>query len=140
MKAKMNLPVEVEISYIRVNAYIPFWEDAYVNGVADDNDSPTIPCASSCNCYWQPLIEIETGQVLNWQKGVSAETNYKVRDRFKCDFLDEKNETVKSFRGYVPEFMYPGKNGWEDYIMLNINEEGYIERWDKNLVEEFLNL
>ena len=44
-------------------------------------------------------------------------------DDFKCDFLDEKNEAVKSFRGYVPEFMYLGENEFEDYTMLNINGE-----------------
>lgn len=137
METKMNLTLEVELSRICINAYIEYWEDAYVNGMEDDNENPSIPCVDSSKYYWQPIINIETGEVLNWKKGITAKTNYKVRDEFSCDFLDNKEETVKSYEGYVPEFMYPGEKGFGDYIMLTIDKDGYIKNWDKNLVVKF---
>lgn len=138
MKVKMNPSTEVEISYIRINAYISYWEDAFVNGVEDDYENPSMPCVNPEKYYWQPFINIETGLIENWQKGVTASTNYKVSDEFECEFLDKEKKIVKSYGGYVPEFMYPNKKGFGDYIILNIDEDGYIQNWDKDLVAKFL--
>lgn len=138
MKVKIYALTEVEVAYIRVDTYVVFWEDACVNGVQDDNDTPSMPCVDSEGYYWQPLINVETGQIENWEKGITANTRYKVCDEFKCEFLNEKKEVLKSYDGYVPEFMYPNGDGWGDYIKLIIDEEGYIKGWNKDLVSKFL--
>jgi hypothetical protein len=40
---------------------------------------------------------------------------------------------VYSKDGYVPEIMCPEGNGYGDYIIMKVNENGYIANWDADL-------
>lgn len=153
MNLKIKIVKEVDAKFIQVDAGVRYWQDTEVNGEYDVNfipsngkGEPNIPCAVkvkdepentifSDHWRWQPLIEIETGQILNWKKGVKASVLYKVCDEFACDLLDADRKKVYSYEGYVPDFMCPREEGYGDYIDMWIDEEGFIKDWDKNLVK-----
>jgi hypothetical protein len=130
MKFSFNEKKQVEVKYLQVCAGVRYWEDAKVNG-KEDELGDLIPCREKG--LWKPRIGIDEGKILNWKKGVRAEIHYKVCDSGKYDLLDEDGEVVYSKDGYVPEIMCPEGNGYGDYIIMKVNENGYIANWDADL-------
>lgn len=128
MKAKIKIEIEkvVEIKTLNVNAGVRYWEDAIVNGVEDEKGD-LIPCREGKR--WKPIIDIESGKILNWEQGKSAEIHYKVCDDGVYTVCDENGEAVLEIEGYVPKTMYPADNGYGDYIIMNIDENGVIKDW-----------
>lgn len=145
-----------EIFCIKCNIEVRYWNDTEVNGVEDvdffktkGNGCPQIPCAVqvlkeptnviySDHWRWCPIINIENGQIVNWQIGVTANVHYKVCDGFSCSLIGLDDEIVVDFEGYVPSFMSPSENGFGDYIIMFIDKDGYIKDWNKNQVNKFL--
>lgn len=156
MKITINKPIEYEAKYLKVDAGVRYWDDAKVNGEYDTNceDSenpgvpPTIPCAeyigeqnrvlNGGDWRWRPLIDIETGQIVNWRQGTTANIHYKVCDDFACEILDPKKDVIASYDGYVPKVMCPADDGYGDYIIMNIDENGFIQRWNKEFVKSLV--
>ena len=142
---------------ILVSCQPRYWNDSEVNGREDidfiitrGDGQPQIPCAEkikdesekclySDHWAWRPIIDVETGQITNWDEQVDAYVHYKVCDEFECIFQDENGLIITAYDGYVPPFMYPKREGYGDYIILDIDECGYIQHWDKELVYKFLN-
>lgn len=149
MKITINKSIEFEVRFLKVDAGVRYWEDSDIND-QPDNDceeselTPRMPCAShiddqdrilrGANWRWRPIIDIETGQIINWTQGVKARIHYKVCDDFVCDILDANNDVIDSYDGYVPRIMCPADEGYGDYIIMNINENGFIQGWRGNLV------
>lgn len=129
MKVKIKKEVEVEIKTLHVRAGVRYWEDANVNGI-EDNDGKLIPCRVKDEDDWFPVIEIETGKIINWKQGVTADIHYKVCDDGDYYLLDENDEEVLHINGYVPKTLYPEKNGYGDYIIMKVNSEGLINNWE----------
>ena len=143
MKVKVKREVVMDATTILANAYVRYWEDGRINGVRDNADCPNMPCAvKGEKCYrWMPIIDIETGKIRNWREGTTAEIHYKVCDEFECRIIDEKGGEhclIKDYEGYVPYFMYPKECGYGDYVIMDINENGYIQDWDKVAVLNFI--
>lgn len=156
MKITINKPTEFDAIYLKVDASVRYWDDAKVNGVYDTNcedlenpaAAPTIPCAEYVgaqhrvlhgeNWRWRPLIDIETGKIVNWKKGTSANVHYKVCDDFACEILDGNKEVIASYDGYVPKIMCPADEGYGDYIIMNIDEDGIIQGWRKDLISRII--
>ena len=152
----MITKIEVDISTIEVDTKAIYWEDTDVNGTPDIDfyqtkgvGEPRIPCAVQVkeepdNCIysdhwrWRPIIDAETGKILNWTKGVEARVHYKVCDGFGCMFKDSQSNAVRYDEGYVPPFMYPEEDGYGDYIIMRIDKEGQIANWSTTLVRDFL--
>ena len=148
MKITINKPTDFEAKFLKVDAGVRYWEDAEVNGVSDSENPPTIPCAEFIgdknriligqNYRWRPLIDIETGQIVNWEKGFDADVHYKVCDDFQCDILDADMDVIASYNGYVPKVMCPADDGFGDYIFMDIDENGFIQGWNKELIEKLI--
>ena len=144
MKVKVKLKVVVDATTILVDSYVRYWEDTDVNGQPDDDDTPKIPYAVKSECgdyYWKPIIDIETGQILNWQQGVTAKVHYKVCDEFACKVIGQiagVPNLIKDYEGYVPNFMCPKEEPDGDYIVMDIDENGYIKDWCSADVVEFV--
>ena len=127
MKIKIKVEKEVEIKTLQVSAGVRYWEDATVNGI-EDEQGDLIPCRDGN--YWKPKIDIETGQVLNWKKGIKANIHYKVCDDGEYWLQNEKGENVlKSEGDYVPDILAIDDDGFGDYVILSINEDGFINNW-----------
>lgn len=155
MKVEMISKIEVDISTIEVDTELRYWEDTDVDGSPDIDffqtkgvGKPRIPCAVqvkeepdkviySDHWRWRPIIDAETGKILNWANGVEARVHYKVCDGFECMFKDNKGNVIKEYEGYVPKFMCPKEEGYGDYIIMNINVDGYIDGWKTSYVEFF---
>ena len=147
---------DIDCKRILVDCSPRYWEDCKVNGMDDISfieskgvGTPGIPCAEQIkekptDCIyadhwrWRPIIDVETGLITNWRTGVNANIHYKVCDEFSCIFQDDKGLVIYQYDGYVPPFMYPKSNGYGDYIIMDINENGYIQDWNKYKVKEFI--
>jgi hypothetical protein len=128
MEITIKTEQTVDVKSLQVDAHVRYWENSTINGV-DDEDGSLIPCKSGE--AWRPLIEIETGKILNWEQGKKAEIHFKVCDRCCWYLLDANNRVVlKENEGdYVPETLSPKGRGYGDYIIMDIDENGMIDNW-----------
>ena len=65
-----------DINYVKADLAVRHFEDAEVNGVPENEETPLIPFV--VNRRWIIEVDIKKGCILNWPKGVSARVNYKV--------------------------------------------------------------
>lgn len=135
MKAKIKIETEVELKTLCVDAGVRYWEDADVNGVQDELGD-LMPCRYGER--WRPIIDIETGIILNWKKGTKADVHYKVCDDGKYTLKDAKGKSIITVDGYVPNTMSPAETGYGDYIIMHIDENGKIADWEFN-IDDFKN-
>lgn len=135
MKATIKVEKEVEIKTLQVKAGARYWEDATVNGV-EDEEGTLIPCRDGD--YWCPVIDVESGIILNWTKGVTADIHYKVCDDGVYTVRGENDEFIFQKDGYVPGTMSPAGKGYGDYIIMHVDENGLIADW-KFDIEDFVN-
>jgi len=127
MKLKIRTKKEVDIKTLVVKAEVRYWEDATVDGVEDDNGN-LIPCRSGD--LWNPIIDIETGVITNWKQGTKAEVHYKVCDCGSYYLQDGNGDEVLMIEdNYVPSIMCPKEAGYGDYIIMDIDENGKIDKW-----------
>ena len=121
---------EVEIKFLQVSAGVRYWENGTVDGV-EDTEGELMPCIEGEN--WSPLIELETGKIVNWKQGTKASTYYKVCDCCVISFLDEEKVSHKIIEGYVPDILSPKEEGYGDYVIMDIDENGMIQNWKPSL-------
>lgn len=144
--------------FLYVDAGVRYWEDSEINGIRDNDlydsrgaTAPAMPCAErvkpepttnifSDHYRWKPIIDVETGIIINWKKGVTASVHYKVCD--DCMITYKKGDEVLCNNDdelYVPQFLSPKEEGYGDYIIMDIDENGQISNWKPNEVEEWYN-
>lgn len=129
MKVKIETTKEVEITTLLVDAGVRYWEDATVNGT-EDEQGDLIPCRDGER--WKPIIDIESGIIINWTKGVVANVHYKIADDGIYHLADEESIILMTKDGYVPKILDLYNDSFGDYIILNIDENGKIANWDNN--------
>lgn len=118
----------MEIKKLIVKAQIRYWEDTKVNGIEDTENGDNVPCKQGDS--WCPEIDVATGVIENWEAGKTAAIHYKVTDCCGWELLDQNNIVVMSqVDGYVPETLSPAERGYGDYIIMNISENGQIDKW-----------
>ena len=123
-----------EVEYLQSILKIRDWSVSTVNGKKDKQKQ--MPCREQSD-YWKPLIELKTGQILNWEKGVTASTRYKVSDSGVYRLLDKDKNVVAEREGYVPRLLAPEDKSFAgDYVMMNIDENGFIKNW-KPVLNQF---
>ena len=127
MNYEIKVEQEFDAKYLHVSAGVRYWEDAAVCG-EEDTEGDKIPCRNEDR--WCPIINIESGNIVNWEIGKSARIHYKCCDDFECALEDANNNIFSKYDGYVPDFMCPGDEGYGDYIIMNIDELGNILGWE----------
>jgi len=134
MKTKIKIEKEVDLRTLNVRARVRYYEDAIVNGV-EDVLGDLMPCMY--NGIWCPIINLDTGIIMNWTKGTTASTHYKVCDEGSYYLLEEDGTCVLSIEeDYVPKILCPKENGYGDYIIMDIDKNGQIANWTPT-IEEF---
>ena len=124
MKVSVKIYREVEIKYLQVEAQVRYWDDA--------EDGEYIPCKDGE--LWKPLIDFDKGQIINWQQGKVASVHYKVCDAGSYYLLDpEKNILLSIHNDYVPSILSPEDSGYGDYIIMEIDEDGFIRDWKADI-------
>lgn len=93
-----------------------------------------MPCAvkDGEEYHWKPIINIKTGTIENWEKGIIADIHYKVCDGCCFDVIDVDGKCVKKYSGYVPEILCCGCENDGDYIIMHIDAMGVIHDWKHN--------
>lgn len=127
MKIALTLRKEYEVKELLVKAKVRYWEDAEVNGEDDTEAGDNIPC--KLGDFWMPIIDIETGIIKNWEQGKTADIHYKVCDEGEYSLMNDRGETIVKIEGYVPDIMCPEENGYGDYIIMKVDENGQIANW-----------
>lgn len=117
---------EVEVKYLQVDAQVRYWEDAIVNGEHDDKGGLT-PFRDGD--AWRPLIDLDTGAIVDWPEGTLLDVHFKVCDAGVYTLLDASKQTIIAKDGYVPDILCPGGSGYGDYIIMSIDGEGRIANW-----------
>lgn len=119
-----------QAKFIEVGADVRYWEDATVNG-KEDSDGTLIPCRNRNS--WEPVIDLETGQILNWPAGIEADIHYKVCDAGEYWLLDATKQRIAKWNGYyVPDdILCVGDNGYGDYIIFKVGADGIVIGWKK---------
>lgn len=142
-----------KIKTIKCDIGVRYWEDTDVNGVEDvdfmktkGEGKPLIPCAVKIKEHpedytdhyrWRPIIDVETGKIINWNNGNTAFVHYKVCDDCCLEAIDELGDVVCNNDGYYycPDFLCPADKEFGDYVIMKIDSEGYIE--DFNIDEVY---
>lgn len=132
MKVKIKTTKTVNIKYMGIDAGVRHWEDSEVNGESDvdlhDNPDivPKMPFAvknDKGEWRWRPVIDVETGVIIDWPKGTTANVWYKVCDDGIYTLMDGIKGTVVEIESYVPDCI--GEGG--DYLAFNIDGDGRID-------------
>lgn len=109
-----------------------YFEDAYVNGVKESVDQPTI-FGFDGDDRWCVSIDLETGCIDNWSPNQNAVVHYKVCDQGEYWLCDSEMDRIAKWNGeYVPsQFLCHGDDseGWGDYIIMSIDTDGMIKSY-----------
>lgn len=129
MKVSATAQQEIDVKFAQCFIAPRYFEDAIVDGVDDDEQNPQIPEMYTIDGirYWCPIINIETGEIINWKQGVTAFVHYKSCDENYIRFSDDDDNTVQIYSGYVPKLLDPTNDGYGDYVIMHIDENGFIE-------------
>lgn len=128
MKVKIKIIKEVEVKILIADIGVRYWEDALVN-YKEDTLGDLIPCRFGDR--WRIVIDVEEGIILNWKKGVIADVHYKVCDDGNYYLLDKNDKDIVSKEGYVPKILDLYNQSFGDYVILKIDENGRIAKWNK---------
>lgn len=130
MKFKIKVMQEIQVKYLKAECQVRCWEDSTLNGKDDVNAN--MPCAEGN--LWSPIINLETGQIINWEEGNEASIHYKICDQGNYYLLDDNQQVVTSVEGnYVIDMMSPREKGWGDYVIMDIDKDGLIDKWKVDL-------
>lgn len=132
IKVTINTEETIIIKTLTVEAEVRYWDDATVNGIKDEKGD-LIPCRDGD--LWKPIIDIETGKITNWTRGVEAVLHYKVCGKGLYEILDNTGKKVLIREGYVPDIMCPKEEGYGDYIKMDIAIDGQIKDWKIDLAD-----
>ena len=124
MKATIKVSKEVDITTLVAVFPLDDFEDAEFGGEFNGE----IPCKEGSAVKF--IISFDTGVILNWTKGVTAEFHQKVVDCGSYYLLDSDSNIVASKEGYyVPRCLSPSGRGFGDYVIINVDEDGKIENY-----------
>lgn len=131
MKITVKAEKKIEVKTLSVSAHVRYWEDAIINGESNEEGN-LVPFKKGE--LWCPVIDIDTGIIKDWPNGIKAEIHFKVCDEGSYFLKDENGNTVLSIENnYVPSIMFPKENGFGDYIIMNIDENGKIQDWESDI-------
>lgn len=75
-------------------------------------------------------INVDTGEVIGWPKGTIMNIYWKIVDEGLYQYLDENDNIIFEYDGYVPSELAIEEAGYGDYVILNIGADGIIEHWN----------
>ena len=129
---KKMVPQTVEVVTLRCDIGVRYWEDGFINDEQDSDDNPQMPLIEDGR--WKIDIDLSTGQIKNWPAGTRASVHYKVCDDGVYKLLDTEEDVVSTVNyEYVPSMLCPKDNGYGDYVIMDIDENGKIEDWKPDL-------
>ena len=114
--------------FLKVVAEPRHWEDAEINGQDDSEGKMPMRVGNE----WVLTIELATGKIIGWPNGVKASVWYKVGNQGKYYLQDESGREIAKWKwGGVPTSLLNQSGSGSDYINLQINKTGKINRWSQ---------
>ena len=90
--------------------------------------------------YWNPRINLETGEVFGWPKGLRAEIYFGVKF-CECTYLDENGEiSFGSKIDEIPSYLQLDLIDVANSVRLTINTNGFVENWpsEETIIESII--
>lgn len=145
MKRKIRVEKEFDIAVAECEVFARYWEDSDIDGIDDDAENPKMPCVSVTKHFhhgkkqlaWCPVIDLDRGCILNWPVGRTASIHYKSCDENRVVLRDRNGDIVKDYNGYVPKILDPHRDVCDDYVIMEVDSNGYIMDFDNNLDDIF---
>lgn len=145
MEKKIKIEKTIDFATAECQIFARYWEDSEINGVEDDAENPKMPCVYEVDHFyygkkqlaWCPIIDLDNGRILNWSKGNVAKMHYKSCDENVVVIKDRDGNEVQDYTGYVPNFLDPYHDGYGDYVIMDIDENGFIKDFDNDLDDMF---
>ncbi len=110
---------EFDITFVRITVPVNYGEEDM------PNDFPFRK-----NGVWDVTVVADTGRIVMWPKGKTADIYMKVVDEGDYYLLNDRSEVIAALESeYVPHGVVPGEYG--DYIELHIAEDGTIKNWPR---------
>lgn len=132
---KIEIKKSLDVKYLYAELGVRYWDDGIVNGIEDD-EGQLIPLRKGD--YWCLNIDVDGGFIVNWPKGTVADVHYKVCDDGLYILRNEYNKKLFEVEEcYVPSILSPGGDGFGDYVIMSIDETGYIDDWDPRRLHDF---
>ena len=79
MKVDLKIKQTFNVKYIYANFGVRYYEDSELNGVEDDSTPPKMPCYDKEDKRWKLTIDVDNGQITNWEKGKSEPSTSQLR-------------------------------------------------------------
>lgn len=135
MKVTAKIEKEYDVNTMIVRAEVRYWEDSDLNGKEVSESGEEFPCKNGN--LWNPVIDIDSGIITNWDMGNTANVHFKVCDLCGYAIIDTTGEIViEKGWSYVPDILCPARDGYGDYIIMNIDEQGKIDGWKPELIKD----
>lgn len=132
-----------DVKFLQIDVGPRYWEDSEIKVEEkweDDIDyleqkkgvCPKMPFAvkddtkSYVEYRWRLTIDLIEGKILDWPMGVEARVFYKVCDDGTYYLLDGDKNVLEEKNCYVPEILAYEQEGWGDYLIMKIDENGKI--------------
>ena len=132
---------------IKVQAGVRYYEDGAIwinedwqDDVEGNETKPNMPCCvlqENGEYTWNPIIDVEKGKIINWEHGVTAQIHYKVCDECHIDYFVDNKFVCNNEEEYVPDFLCTTGEGFGDYIIMEVKEDGTIVNWTNQNKREF---
>lgn len=134
MKLIKSEQKEISFKYLQFDVEPRYWEGAVINGESDE-DGDNVPF--KFGTQWKPLIDLESGSVVDWPSGVTASFHFKFCDADDYYLLDESKEIIATHNNYyVPDgLLCYGDDGYGDYIIFSVDESGKIINYEQPMLE-----
>lgn len=151
LSAKIGVRYWVDCKYSKDNGETwidPDDNDEDEKSVVDDLKEIIVPENQRWGLvnYWKLEINLDTGKVVDWPRGLCIHTYFKVCDDGEYVFLDGEGKEVVNItkeydQYYVPDFLALEDEGYGDYVYLNIDGNGNIEHadWMRDRIANYFN-
>lgn len=147
MKVKCKAILERDIKYLNCYLIQDWWDGAEIshNGsefeeVEEDGSNlpmliPVTEEITKCKSLqkekaFKMIIDLETGHILNWEQGYAMKIYWKIVDQGVYEYCDSNMNIIEKLdTDYCPNFLAIEEDGYGDYIIINIDENGNIQNW-----------
>jgi len=121
-----------EKTILEVQANVRYLEDTLLNNKQDLGGDITGMNGNN----WDIFIDVEDGKILNWKQGDEARVHYKVCDMGKY-FITINSKRLQYDGYYVPDILAIEDEGYGDYIIIDIDKNGYINNFENHFKKHF---
>lgn len=147
MKIKRKTIQEINLKYVNCYLIQNWWDGAEISYQGSEfqeveengsnlpmlipiNESIT-NCKSLKDCkVFQLKIDLDNGHIENWPKGYAMNIYWKICDQGVYEYIDENGNIIEKLDcDYVPDYLAIEDDGYGDYVIINIDENGNIKNW-----------